>query len=266
MLHRISQSKYRESFVLKGALLFELWTQQRYRPTRDADFLVRGDNDPERFVEVFRQICEMRVEDEGLRFDADKVTAERITEDADYEGVRVKFAGYLEKARIPIQVDLGLGDVITPAAVETEILSLLDLPKAKRQTHPRESVVAEKFEATVNLGMANSRMKDFYELLSLSRDFAFEGKLLSEAIQKTFARRGTPLPSGIPVAFTPEFFEDGDKKKQWAAFCKKNRRFVPEISLASVCNGIAAFLMPVIKAAKGRTAVGKKWSRGSSRD
>ena len=130
VLYRLSQSKYRESFVLKGALLFELWTHERYRPTRDADFLVRGDNNPKRFVDVFRQICEMRVEGDGLRFDADTVTAERITEDADYEGVRVKFAGYLEQARIPIQIDLGFGDVITPGPVETEIPSLLDLPKA----------------------------------------------------------------------------------------------------------------------------------------
>jgi hypothetical protein len=114
VLYRISQSKYRESFVLKGALLFELCRQQRYRPTRDADFLARGENNPERFVRVFQEICEMQVEDDGLRFDAGTVTAERITEDADYEGVRVKFVGYLENARIPIQIDLGFGDVITP--------------------------------------------------------------------------------------------------------------------------------------------------------
>jgi len=147
------------------------------------------------------------VEDDGLRFDAGTVTAERITEDADYEGVRVKFVAYLENARIPIQIDLGFGDVITPGTVETEIPSVLGLPRAKLQTYPRESVVAEKFEAMVSLGLANSRMKDFYDLLSLSRELTFKGSVLSEAIQKTFARRGTPLPSGMPVAFTPEFFQ-----------------------------------------------------------
>ena len=207
VLYRISQSKYRESFVLKGALLFELWLQQRYRPTRDADFLARGENNPERFVNVFQEICDLQVEDDGLRFDADMVTAERITEDAHYEGVRVKFVAYLENARIPIQIDLGFGDVVTPGTVETEIPSVLGLPKAKLQSYPRESVVAEKFEAMVSLGLANSRMKDFYDLLSLSRELTFKGSVLSEAIQKTFARRGTPLPSGMPVAFTPEFFQ-----------------------------------------------------------
>jgi Nucleotidyl transferase AbiEii toxin, Type IV TA system len=120
VLYRIAQSKYRETFVLKGALLFELWTKQRYRPTRDADFLVRGENSPERFVQVFKEICETNVEDDGLRFDAATVTTEPITEDADYQGIRVKFVGYLENARIPIQIDLGFGDVITPAPLETE--------------------------------------------------------------------------------------------------------------------------------------------------
>jgi Nucleotidyl transferase AbiEii toxin, Type IV TA system len=263
VLYRIAQSKHREAFVLKGALLFELWTEQRYRPTRDADFLARGENSPERFVAIFKEICEMHVEDDGLRFDAGTVTAERITEDADYEGVRIKFVGHLENARIPIQIDLGFGDVITPAPVETEIPSLLNLPNAKLLTYPRESVVAEKFEAMVSLGLANSRMKDFYDILSLSRDFPFEAALLSEAIKKTFARRDTKLPSGTPLVFTSEFFDDADKKKQWAAFCNKNRSYVLEMSLESVCKEIAAFLMPLVDGLNGKAALRQKWSNGS---
>lgn len=132
VLYRISQSQYREIFVLKGALLFELWTKERYRPTRDADFLARGENSPERFAQIFKEICGTKVEDDGLRFDPATVTAQRITEDADYQGIRVRFLGYLENARIPIQVDLGFGDVITPAPVQTEIPSLLDLPNPTR--------------------------------------------------------------------------------------------------------------------------------------
>ena len=205
----------------------------------------------------------MQVEGDGLRFDATTVTAERIMEDADYEGVRVRFVEYLESARIPIQIDLGFGDVITPGTVETEVPSLLGLPRAKLQTYPRESVVAEKFETMVNLGLANSRMKDFYDLLSLSREFAFEGNLLSVAIQKTFTRRGTALPSGAPVAFTSEFFDDGEKKKQWAAFFSKNRGFVAEISLEPVCQEIASFLMPMVEALRDGATLTRKWSHGS---
>lgn len=259
VLYRIAVSNYRDIFVLKGALLFELWTEERYRPTRDADFLARGQNDPGRFERIFREICAVKADD-GLFFDVNTVKAERITEDADYEDIRVKFTGNLENARIPIQIDLGFGDVITPAPVETEIPSMLDLTPSKLLTYPRESVVAEKFEAMVSLGIANSRMKDFYDIQSLSREFSFEGVILSEAIRKTFAARGTQLPSGIPLALTAEFFDDPDKKKQWTAFCRKNRGHVADVSLQSVCEEIAAFLVPIIQAINEKSAVLGKWS------
>ena len=248
LLYRIAQSKHRDLFVLKGALLFELWTEQRYRPTRDADFLARGENSPARFAAIFKEICDAEVADDGLRFDSATVTAERITEDADYEGIRIKFLGFLENARIPIQVDLGFGDAITPAPVEAEIPTLLDLPAPKLLTYPKESVIAEKFEATVSLGLGNSRMKDLHDIRSLSRGFSFAGRPLSQAIAKTFKTRGTELPAGRALAFTPEFFDDEDKKKQWAAFCNKNRTYIPEISLETVCREIEVFLMPVLDA------------------
>jgi hypothetical protein len=263
VLYRISQSKHREVFILKGALLFELWTEQRYRPTRDADFLAKGENSPERFAEIFKAICEMKVEDDGLRFDAASISAERITEDADYEGIRIKFIGSLENSRIPIQIDLGFGDVITPAPVETELPSLLDGPKANLLTYPRETVVAEKFEAMVSLGLANSRMKDLHDVRSLAHDFEFEGGSLSNAIKKTFARRETALPTETILVFTAEFFDDADKKKQWAAFCNKNRNYVPEISLAQVCGDIATFLLPVVHGLNGQGPIPKKWERGA---
>lgn len=194
VLYRIAQSKHRDLFVLKGALLFELWMEQRYRPTRDADFLARGENSPERFAAIFKEICDAHVEEDGLRFDAATVIAERITEDADYEGIRVKFVGFLENARIPIQIDLGFGDVITPAPVEAELPTLLDLPAPKLLTYPRESVIAEKFEAMVSLGLANSRMKDLHDIGSLSREFPFAGRSLSEALPI-----GKDAPDSIPV-------------------------------------------------------------------
>ena len=261
VLYRISQSQYREIFVLKGALLFELWTKERYRPTRDADFLARGENSPERFVQLFKEICETKVEDDGLRFDPATVTAERITEDADYQGIRVRFLGYLENARIPIQVDLGFGDVITPAPVQIEIPSLLDLPNPKLKAYSRESVVSEKFEAMVSLGLANSRMKDLYDLYMLSQDFSFDGSALSQAIKKTFAVRRTELPTKLPVAFTSEFFDGADKKKQWAAFCTKNRAYVGDLSLEAVCNELAKFLVPVVSALVDVVEIPKKWSK-----
>lgn len=258
-LYRIAQSKYRDLFVLKGALLFELWTEQRYRPTRDADFLARGENSPERLVGIFREICDLKVAEDGLRFDATTVVAERITEDADYEGIRVKFVGYLENARIPIQIDLGFGDKITPGPVEAEVPTLLGLPAPRLLTYPKESVIAEKLEAMVSLGLANSRMKDLYDIRSLLRAFSFDGRLLAQAVAATFRTRGTQLPAGRPLIFTPEFYENLDKKKQWAAFCSKNRAYVTEISLETVCQEIGVFLTPVLDALRTSGHFDRKW-------
>ena len=262
VLYRIAASKHRDLFVLKGALLFELWTEQRYRPTRDADFLVRGENNPERFATIFKEICDAKVEDDAVRFDSETITAERITEDALYEGIRVKFVGYLENARIPIQIDLGFGDAITPAPVEAEVPSLLDFPAAKLLTYPRETVIAEKFEAIVSLGLANSRMKDLHDIRTLSREFAFKGDVLSEAITKTFKTRGTELPLGQPLVFTAEFFKNEDKRKQWAAFCSKNRGYIAETSLERVCREIEEFLSPVLEALRTKNPLRKLWRPG----
>jgi len=263
VLYRVSQSQHRDAFILKGALLFELWTEQRYRPTRDADFLARGENSPDRFVEIFKDVCQMEVADDGLRFDAATVTAERITEDADYEGIRVKFIAYLENAKIPIQIDLGFGDVITPAPVESDVPTLLGTAKPKLWTYPRETVVAEKFEAMVSLGLANSRMKDFHDVRTLSRDFSFKGEPLSQAIRKTFERRGTALPQDAPLVFTAAFFDNRDKKKQWTAFVNKNRNYIPESSLEQVCGEIGAFLIPLLEGLSGQRKMPSKWEQGA---
>jgi hypothetical protein len=260
LLFRLSQSKHRDVFVLKGALLFELWTQERYRMTRDADLLARGDNSPERFTDIFRDVCTIAVVDDGLRFDPQTVTAERITEDANYQGVRVTFMGYLENARIPIQIDIGFGDVVTPAPAEAEFPTLLNFPAPKLLAYPRETVISEKFEAMVKLGIANSRMKDFYDVWKLSREFGFDGLLLSEAVKKTFERRQTDLPiEKMPVAFTDEFYQDEIKQKQWKGFCEKNRRYIGDLSLREVCLAIVKFLMPIVDALGQGKLLQKHW-------
>jgi hypothetical protein len=149
MLFRLSKSNYWDTFILKGALLFELWTKERYRATRDADFLAKGDNSPERLIGIFQEISTIEVEEDGLRFDPKTVKAERIKEDADYEGVRVTLTAFLDKAQIPIQIDIGFGDAIRPGPVETESPTLLGRPIPRLLTYPRETVVSEKLEAMV---------------------------------------------------------------------------------------------------------------------
>lgn len=260
MLFRLSKSKYRDTFILKGALLFELWTRERHRATRDADFLAKGDNSPERFGEIFREISSIAVENDGLRFDPKTVKAERIKEDADYEGVRVTFTAFLEKAQIPIQIDIGFGDAIRPGPVETDYPTLLDLPSPRLLTYPREAVVSEKLEAMVKLGIANSRMKDFHDLHSLSNIFEFDGKALVDAVRATFGTRGTALPDrGIPLAFTPEFYEDENKAKQWKAFCSKNKPRVQEIEFKTLIDRLISSLTPVIQSAQNELMLDSKW-------
>lgn len=262
-LYRLSRSRHRDVFVLKGALLFELWTHQYYRPTRDADFLARGNNAPERFVQIFREICATKVEPDGLEFDPGSVKAHRITEDADYEGVRVTFTGRLERARIPIQIDIAFGDTVTPAPVESHLPTLLPAPGPRLLAYPKETVVAEKFEAMVKLGVANSRMKDFYDLYVLSRVLAFDGGSLSEALRKTFENRGTALPGGArPLAFTPEFYDDTGKKKQWAAFASRNATHIQKVDFEALIKALVVFLVPVADALHEKKPFTGQWEPG----
>ena len=263
ILYRLSRSAHREVFILKGALLFELWTDQRYRPTRDADFLASGDNSPDRFAQIFRELCAMETEPDGLRFDSESVIAERISENADYEGVRVTFAAYLDRAKIPIQIDIGFGDTITPAPSDTDYPALLEFPGPRLLAYPKETVVAEKLETLVKLGIANTRMKDFYDLQTLSRAFAFDGKTLAKAIQNTFAKRRPNLPiAGLPLAFTSEFYDDVNKKRQWTAFCAKNKSYVEKVEFKAVMEAIRDFLaLPIRTVQEGHSFL-EVWKPG----
>lgn len=263
ILYRLSQSQHRGSFVLKGALLFELWTHDPYRPTRDADLLGRGTQSPDRIVGIFQELCAMDVEPDGLIFEASSVRAERITEDADYEGVRVTFTARLDRARIPIQIDIGFGDTVTPAPVESDYPTLLSAPHPRLLVYPKETVVAEKFEAIVKLGIANTRMKDFYDLEVIARTFEFEGKLLVEAIRTTFAKRGTELPAeGIPLAFTSEFQDDQNKNRQWTAFLNRLPPRTNSMDLKGVTLALKTFLAPIAVAAREKSAFAKRWKPG----
>jgi hypothetical protein len=242
------RSTYKNSFVLKRALLFELWTEQRYRPTRDADFLSKDDNNPVRYQQIFEDICDLNVEDDGVRFDRNTVKVEKIKEDQDYEGLRVTFTGFMEAARLPVQIDIGFGDTVTPDPVETDFPTLLDSPAPRLLAYPRETVIAEKFEAMVRLGIANTRIKDFHDLKTLSKLFQFESEPLISAIRHTFECRKTALPvNEPPIALTEEFYANASKTSQWNAFISKNRIYIQPSSLEKVAISIREFIMPLMQ-------------------
>ncbi len=208
VLYRLGQSEFRDQFILKGAMLFRLWADVPHRPTRDLDLLCKGANTVERLVKVFETVTGLAVEDDGLTFDPATVTAGRIKEDQEYEGVRVHCEVKLGQARIDLQIDVGFGDAVTPRAIEVQYPTILAFPAPVLPAYQRETVISEKFQAMVALGIANSRMKDFFDLWILARDFAFDGPRICRAIHATFRRRKTDLPSAPPIALTSEFGTD----------------------------------------------------------
>jgi hypothetical protein len=248
LLYRLSRSGYRDRFILKGAMLFQLWGPQPHRPTRDLDLLGRGLASVSRFVEVFREVCGQPVEDDGLAFDAGTVAGELMKEDQDYQGVRLDLTCRLGAIRLKVAVDVGTGDAITPAPAEVEYPTLLDLPAPSLLAYPRETVVAEKYQALVVLGMANSRMKDFYDLWILAGRFPFDGLTLSRAVQATFRRRQTSLPAGPPLALTAEFHDDRTKLQQWRAFLNKGKLEGAGTGLDQVVSVLRTFLLPPTEA------------------
>jgi len=265
LLHRLSVSEHRASFVLKGAMLFALWTGQLHRPTRDLDLLGFGDPEGERLRRIFEQLCVAQVEDDGLRFDERSVTVETIREDQEYGGQRVRLLAKLGQARADVQIDVGFGDAITPPAEEVEFPTLLGMESPRLRAYPKETVVAEKLEALVKLGLANSRMKDFYDLLVIARSFPFEGELLRHAVANTFARRGTELQTETPVGLSETFATDGSKQMQWKAFL--NRSWLVEaVDLEEVVRRLSAFLLPVLHRAARDESFASAWKPGAGWD
>lgn len=263
MLYRLSASRYTDNFILKGGLLLYMILENDARATKDIDFLARQlTNTPDELVSVFREVCAISVDD-AIWFDPDSIIAERIKEDADYEGVRIKVAGYLDRSRHILQFDIGFGDVVVPKPKLMEYPALLDMERPMINAYSLESVIAEKFEAMIALAEANSRMKDFYDIYILSRMFDFEGLVLYEAISQTLQRRGTPL-SAVPTVFSNEFLSLKDKQTQWNAF-KVRIKVADGVEFFEVILAIKLFIQPVYEAVLKENEWMKNWNHQVSR-
>ena len=259
-LYRLSQSRHKDRFVLKGAALLSLWFDQPHRPTKDVDVLGFGENNISTLEKIIREICLIE-SDDGLAFDAESVHGEQIREAQVYQGIRLRLIAMLATARIPVQVDVGFGDAVTPAAKSTTLPTILDLPAASMKVYPKETVVAEKFEVMVKFGLANSRMKDFWDLDYMVREFDFDGSLLQKAIRATFANRQTDLPTVLPVSLTIDFTKDKRILSLWSGFIRRNRIDTSK-ELAVVVENLSEFFSPLIAAeASGNTFSGK-WHDG----
>lgn len=228
LLYRISQSRYSGKFLLKGAMLYALWDAVPYRPTRDLDLLGFLPAEVDSLRTVFSEIATTAVEPDGLFFEPDSITAESILEDADYGGVRIRINGWLGAAKVPVQIDVGSGDVVTPSAEQVNFPVMLDFPAPVIRAYPIYTVAAEKIEAACKLKVTNSRMKDFFDLWFIFHRFDINRELLQQAIVATFNRRGAALPID-PEPFTDSLANDPVKQIQWAAFLRRNKlRSVPD--------------------------------------
>jgi predicted nucleotidyltransferase component of viral defense system len=260
-LYRLSKSKYKNQFVLKGALLFMVWSEEQFRPTKDLDLMGLVEKSAENLRGAVEEICRLDVEADGMIYDAAAITIREIREEQEYQGQRVKLTARLGNARIPLQIDIGFGDVIVPGAVETYFPSLLDMQKPLIKAYPKETVAAEKLQAMVVLGMQNSRMKDFYDLYIFANQFQFDGEILVDAISSTFKRRRTELPERMPLALSDEFSADSQKLTQWKAFLLKSGLQLND-DLRIIINNIRYFLFPPLNAAAKKEKFNTSWTNG----
>lgn len=257
LLARVSTSPHADRFLLKGALLFALWYDTPHRPTRDADLLGFGPDDAASLIATFREIAALDLGD-GIVFDPDSVKASAIREDNTYGGNRITLVGRVGSARCALQVDVGFGDAVTPAPLTVAYPTLLDeFPAPVLRVYPVYTVIAEKYQAMVMLGQANSRMKDFYDLAVIAQRTELDGATLSAAIAATFARRQTALPTERPLALTRAFSEDAAKQRQWQAFLTKNR--IAAASLADTVALLEALLWPATAVAETQSPATATW-------
>lgn len=262
LLYRLGASPHRGDFVLKRAMLLRAWSVSAHRPTRDLDLLGRGERTAARLEGIFADVWRLPVDEDGLVLEPGTIRSEEIREAQEYGGMRVTMTVRLGNARIPLQVDIGFGDAVSPGVTELAYPTLLDGAAPLLLAYPPETVVAEKLQAVVALGMANTRMKDFYDLWVLARRFSFAGGTLAQAVAATFLRRGTPIPAESPVGLAPEFHGDVVKQRQWAAFLDRTGLDAHAPELSREAELLQSFLLPPLRALDAAESFPMRWAAG----
>jgi hypothetical protein len=261
-LYRLGVSELRDRFVLKGAMLLRVWADQPYRATRDLDLLRRGEGSFDAIRADLQAICAMRVDPDGIDFDAAAIRIEAIRAEDEYAGTRAALPARCGSARLPLQIDMGLGDSVWPTPLPCAYPALLDFPAPDVLAYPREAVVAEKLEALVVLGDRNSRIKDFFDLHYLASRFAFDRATLAEAVRRTFARRRTPIPKEAPIGLTPAYWENPSRPPQVRAFARRAGLTLPEDPGREFSELLGGFLLPLLEDLRGGKPADGDWSPG----
>ena len=257
-LYRLAISEFSDRFILKGGLLLICLKMPRSRPTKDIDFLAKEiKNDPVELEHIFRSITAISCND-GVKFISSSLISEQIKENADYEGIRIKIDATLGQARKKLQMDIGFGDVIIPRAMQMEFPTLLEEKPPRIKVYSIESIISEKFEAMVKLAMVNSRIKDFYDIYTLSVSYNFQSDRLKKAIESTFQRRKTFIPDNLLV-FRLEFHRDEEEQRQWIAFLRKSRLHDVNQDFNEIMERITSFLKPIVDSINGKNKENKIW-------
>jgi predicted nucleotidyltransferase component of viral defense system len=258
-LYRLAQSKYRDTFVLKGGVVFFAWRIPLRRATRDIDLHGRGSSSVKYLEAVIKEICEQTVQPDGMLFDTSSVTGTIIQDRAEYQGLRIRFTGYLGTARAPMQIDIGFSDVIVPSAIKVDYPTILDMPEPHLHAYSWETLIAEKFQAMVFLGSINSRMKDFYDVWLLTYKAAIDGSILQMAIMTIFNNRSTPLPDGLPVALSQSFAKE--RRRHWQAFISREKIEAGEaVNFLEVILRLNDFLFPIVDAVQKKVQFKAIWN------
>jgi len=259
-LYRVSRSEYVDQFVLKGALLLRTIGISDIRSTRDIDFMSMDDSGIEKLKDVIADCCNVQVPEDGLEFESNDIEAGEIRENQVYQGYRFRVRGNLGNAKIYIQIDMGFGDIVTPDPIWIEFPTVLDEENPKIRAYTLETAIAEKYQAMIDLDLLNSRMKDFYDIWFLSKNLKFEGNVIQKAIEQTFKRRRTELPSEKPIVFKKNFYSDESKCIQWRSFKKKIEQEDLPSDLQTVIEQAEKFLwLPTEKTIQGENFK-KKWA------
>ena len=262
-LYRLATSREVDRFTLKGAALFQVWTEQELRPTRDIDFLASGPENHATLRTSFEAICAVPCPQDGVVFDPATIRMHDIRGEQPHGGVRLRIEGRLGQARLHLQVDIGFGDVITPEREERDYPALLDLPAPRVWTYPRETLLAEKLDAMVRLGTTNTRVKDLWDIACLARLFAFDGETLRAAVEATFRRRRTSFAGERPLALLPEYYEDTERDQRWQVL---RRRIGPQADgpalLVDAGEELRTFLGPVCDSLIEHRPFTQVWSPG----
>jgi len=261
-LYRLGASEVRDRFVLKGAMLLRVWSDQPYRATRDLDLLRGGDGSFDAIRLDVRTICTAAVPPDAVAFDADAIQLEAVRAEDEYAGTRVRLPALCGTARLTLQIDMGLGDSVWPAPQPCAYPALLDFPSPQVLAYPREAVVAEKLEAMIVLGDRNSRIKDFFDLHHLASHFEFDRVTLAEAIRRTFARRRTPIPTEEPIGLTSAYWENPSRPAQVRAFARRAGLTLAHEPASEFVRALGAFLLPVLDDVRRSAVLKGTWVPG----